>query len=300
MIYQKKTINNVPTKVPLSNSAPVGNPIGTIISTYKKIQPRNYLYCDGSTFDETLYPALYLYLGTNVLPDYRECAMVGAEKNTTDVFDSTETNPSTGLPGTQNHDVYSQGEFKDDQLQNHQHLSIFDRYGTTYKDGQYSSVNIQQTQQSGNITNVINARNGTVTRGKRKAVYYYIKAVAGVDISDEDTFLNTVKDYVDSIEDISSTVTVVTPFGNPYIYKHGKMVTVIMNGVTNANLAPNTLVLSGLPKPLTICYTEFIDYDGATIKGLMTIDTNGNLSSYRNNQSNLVKGIYSFTYLTRD
>ena len=298
MIYQKKTINNVPTKVPLSNSAPVGNPIGTIISTYKKIQPRNYLYCDGSTFDETLYPALYLYLGTNVLPDYRECAMVGAEKNTTNVFDSTETDPSTGLPGTQNHDVYSQGEFKDDQLQEHNHKISAAAGGPSQVWGVTASSSGQT--QGWSTFDVNNARTGDVTRGKRKAVYYYIKAVAGVDISDEDTFLNTVKDYVDSIEDISSTVTVVTPFGNPYIYKHGKMVTVIMNGVTNANLAPNTLVLSGLPKPLTICYTEFIDYDGATIKGLMTIDTNGNLLSYRNNQSNLVKGIYSFTYLTRD
>ena len=107
MIYQKKTINNVPTKVPLSNSAPVGNPIGTIISTYKKIQPRNYLYCDGSTFDETLYPALYLYLGTNVLPDYRECAMVGAEQNTTDTIAT--------------HDIYTEGQFKDDSFKSHKH-----------------------------------------------------------------------------------------------------------------------------------------------------------------------------------
>ena len=203
MIYQKKTINNVPTKVPLSNSAPVGNPIGTIISTYKKIQPRNYLYCDGSTFDETIYPALYLYLGTNVLPDYRECAIVGAEKNTTDVFDSTETNPSTGLPGTQNHDVYAQGEFKDDQLQRHVHPQLYANTsdGAAGKGG-LISWNIFTGQSSANwssssSTSENNGRKGTVTRGKRKAVYYYIKAVDGVDISDEDSFLNTVKNYVD-------------------------------------------------------------------------------------------------------
>ena len=201
MIYQKKTINNVPTKVPLSNSAPVGNPIGTIISTYKKIQPRNYLYCDGSTFDENVYPALYLYLGTNVLPDYRECAMVGAEKNTTDVFDSTETDPSTGLPGTQNHDVYSQGEFKDDQIQSHKHqfgngaLSLKNSTGWSSNGAYGGSGTILETM---TVEGPTNSRTGSVTRGKRKAVYYYIKAVAGVDISDEDTFLNTVKDYVDS------------------------------------------------------------------------------------------------------
>ena len=213
MIYQKKTINNVPTKVPLSNSAPVGNPIGTIISTYKKIQPRNYLYCDGSTFDENVYPALYLYLGTNVLPDYRECAMVGAEKNTTDVFDSTQTNPSTGLPGTQNHDIYAQGEFKDDSFQGHIHFSE----KSSDKSADNAST-IRYQDITGSTTNMTDAirrsyysdsqhgipRVGTVTRGKRKAVYYYIKAVDGVDISDEDTFLNTVKDYVDEKNSFST------------------------------------------------------------------------------------------------
>lgn len=193
MVYQKKTINNVPTKIPLSNSAPVGNPIGTIISTYKKIQPRNYLYCDGSTFDETLYPALYLYLGTNVLPDYRECAIVGAEKNTTDVFDSTETDPSTGLPGTQNHDVYIQGQFKDDQIQDFS-IGISTEGTNTNRITKGSNTQTAVTNVSTISSNI---RSGDVTRGKRKAVYYYIKAVDGVDISDEDTFLNTVKDYVD-------------------------------------------------------------------------------------------------------
>ena len=202
MIYQKKTINNVATKVPLSNSAPVGNPIGTIISTYKKIQPRNYLYCDGSTFDEDQYPALYLYLGTNVLPDYRECAIVGAEKNTTDVFDSTETDPSTGLPGTQSHDVYTQGEFKDDQIQGHGHRNAFS-YGQV-QPGTYNGLYVAGSSTS-YTGEVVNSRSGAVTRGKRKAVYYYIKAIDGVDISDEDTFLNTVKDYIDESLSYSTT-----------------------------------------------------------------------------------------------
>src|SRR5574344_3170783 len=82
-------------------------PVGTLISQYKKKPINGYLYCDGSTFDENVYPALYMYLGTNVLPDYRECVMVGAEQNTTDTIAT--------------HDVYGEGEFKDDQLQNHRH-----------------------------------------------------------------------------------------------------------------------------------------------------------------------------------
>ena len=78
--------------------------------TYKKIQPRNYLYCDGSTFNASQYPALYLYLGSNVLPDFQQ------EPN-----------------------------------------------------------------------------------------YVYIKAVDGVDISDEDTFLDTVKNFVEEKNSYSTT-----------------------------------------------------------------------------------------------
>ena len=124
MIGQVQTKDGQKIVVPISGSIPTGNPVGSLLITYKKIQPRNYLYCDGRDTTgtaielETHYPALYLYLGNNVLPDYRECVMVGAEKNTTDVFDSTETDPNTGNAGMQNHDVYAQGEFKDDQIQN--------------------------------------------------------------------------------------------------------------------------------------------------------------------------------------
>ena len=44
--------------------------VGTLISQYKKVPMSGYLYCDGSAFDQNTYPALYMYLGTNVLPDY--------------------------------------------------------------------------------------------------------------------------------------------------------------------------------------------------------------------------------------
>lgn len=207
MLYRIKTIDGVKTKVPLAGSTPAGLPVGSILSTYKKIQPYNYLYCDGSTFDETQYPELYLYLGTNVLPDYRECVQVGAEKNTTDIFDSTETDPSTGLPGTQSHDVFSQGEFKDDQLQGHTHgngQKNNPNFGWTVDSGiaGYISAGMDQLKTDG-----INGtpRTGTTTRTKEKAVYYYIKAVDGVDIADEDTFLNTVVNTIQDAQSYSTT-----------------------------------------------------------------------------------------------
>lgn len=99
MILQKKTINNVPTLVPLTADTGSGVPVGTIIGQYKKVNMAGYLYLDGSTFDQTLYPALYAYLGTNVLPDYREFVLVGAEQNTTSATIAI-------------HDVFTQGQEK--------------------------------------------------------------------------------------------------------------------------------------------------------------------------------------------
>ena len=211
MLYRIKTIGGTKKKVPLAGSTPAGLPVGSILSTYKKIQPYNYLYCDGSTFDETQYPELYLYLGTNVLPDYRECVQVGAEKNTTDIFDSTETDPSTGLPGTQSHDVFTQGQFKDDRIQNITgsiQLSATPQATTgAFGATQYAWAAPNASGYSSTITFDASkvARAGETTRTKEKAVYYYIKAVDGVDIADEDTFLNTVVNTIQDAQSYSTT-----------------------------------------------------------------------------------------------
>ena len=72
-----KEINGQKKIVPLTTDTGTGAQVGTLIQQYKKKPMSGYLYCDGSTFDENAYPALYMYLGTNVLPDYREYVMVG-------------------------------------------------------------------------------------------------------------------------------------------------------------------------------------------------------------------------------
>lgn len=55
----------------------VGNFIGEIIPSIGATG-EDYLICDGSTFNAATYPDLYNLLGTNVLPDYRECVLYGA------------------------------------------------------------------------------------------------------------------------------------------------------------------------------------------------------------------------------
>lgn len=155
-------------------------PVGTLISQYKKKPISGYLYCDGSTFDENIYPALYMYLGTNVLPDYRECVMVGAEQNTTDTIAT--------------HDVYGEGEFKDDQLQKHHHG---EPVGTSNSSGKSNGFVSMDWTGTGSSYLVSDGRTGDTTHGKQKAVYVYIKATSGLAENQQDNVLNDVKRYVD-------------------------------------------------------------------------------------------------------
>lgn len=175
-----KEINGEKKIVPLTTDTGTGAPVGTLISQYKKVPMSGYLYCDGSTFDQNAYPALYMYLGTNVLPDYRECVMVGAEQNTTDTIAT--------------HDVYTEGEFKDDQLQSHIHSVPNDNpNGGEQRSVQYSTTGFLE-----NIyTDENNGRSGDTTHGKQKAVYVYIKATSGLAENQQENVLNEVKRYLE-------------------------------------------------------------------------------------------------------
>lgn len=182
-----KEINGQKKIIPLTTDTGTGAAVGTLASQYKKVPMSGYLYCDGSTFDENDYPALYMYLGTNVLPDYRECVMVGAEQNTTDTIAT--------------HDVYTQGEFKDDQLQEHGHsIPNNNPNGTNQLSAEYTDKGFY-----GNIyTGTNTGRTGDTTHGKQKAVYVYIKATSGLAENQQENVLNDVKEYVDSSNSYST------------------------------------------------------------------------------------------------
>ena len=178
MVGIVKEIDGQKKIIPLTTDTGTGAAVGTLIQQYKKVPMSGYLYCDGSTFDENDYPALYMYLGTNVLPDYRECVMVGAEQNTTDTITT--------------HDVYGEGEFKDDQLKRHRH-SISNNNSSGYE--QYSVMD-SHIGFSGNMYTDYNDGGGDTTHGKQKAVYVYIKATSGLAENQQDNVLNDVKEYI--------------------------------------------------------------------------------------------------------
>ena len=182
-----KEISGQKQIIPLTTDTGTGAPVGTLIQQYKKKPMSGYLYCDGSTFDQNAYPALYMYLGSNVLPDYRECVMVGAEQNTTDTIAA--------------HDVYGEGEFKDDQLQSHGHDVSGVGYGASSgKNWVYSTrppeANSYASDSTVNTGVPTGARTGDTTHGKQKAVYVYIKATSGLMENQQDNVLNDVKEYV--------------------------------------------------------------------------------------------------------
>ena len=179
-----KEIDGQKKIVPLTSDTGTGAPVGTLISQYKKVPMSGYLYCDGSAFDQNAYPALYMYLGTNVLPDYRECVMVGAEQNTTDTIAT--------------HDVYGEGEFKDDQLQEHIH-EFQNSYGSVMINTHEPDITAGGTYEKSlnTLSTTSNTgRKGTTTHGKQKAVYVYIKATSGLAENQQENVLNDIKRYL--------------------------------------------------------------------------------------------------------
>lgn len=259
MVFQKKTINNVPTLVPLTADTGSGVPVGTIIGQYKKVNMSGYLYLDGSTFDQTLYPALYAYLGTNVLPDYREFVLVGAEQNTT----SSVIN-QTG----HDHDVFTQGQEKDDQLQDHEHNT---------GDNFWVNNNVQSSTETdvllknwkaihtdGNFISV--GRSGTTTRTKEKAVFWYIKATTGIIESEATEMLNVINENNSySLNEIATGKTWIN--GKP-IYRKVIDVGVLPNNTTK-NIAHNIQDIEEIPELNVIAKNNLggrisLRYDGTT------------------------------------
>lgn len=190
MLARIITENGIKKIQPLTADTGTGAPVGSYLMLEKKSNPQGYLYCDGSTFDSTAYPALYQYLGSNVLPDFREFSPVGAEQNTTNVYDAS-TNP-TGV--IHDHDVYAEGESKDDQLQEHSHSAeTNDTKGSSSQDVGYmfqpSGSFIKSPSNSSQ-----SGRAGTVTRGKSRAVFIYIKATSGLTENQQENVLNTINE----------------------------------------------------------------------------------------------------------
>ena len=173
-------------------------PVGVVLPFAGSGAPNGYLICDGQEISRTEYPELYKVIGTTYgegdgsttfnVPDYRETVLVGAGENTTDTI--------------ANHDVYELGEFKDDQVQNHNHtLTIPDSAYQYTPTGNYGpGANSKYTATTSNNS----GRSGTTTHGKQKGVTYIIKAYStneGEDVG----LTDEVKNYIDTTATIPTS-----------------------------------------------------------------------------------------------
>lgn len=158
--------------------------------------PDGWLECNGQAVSRTTYAALFnlfntqKYDGTNTLlsrygtgdgsttfnlPDYREVALVGAGQNSKDSISD--------------HDVYTVGQFKDDQIQTHTHIIQVGKNANLgaidaslqWSQSHYFNVDVGNHSSTRSInldgTTIEGARTGTVTHGKSKAVKYIIKVL---------------------------------------------------------------------------------------------------------------------------
>lgn len=162
-----------------------GGSIGDVKAIAVDMPPYGWLVCDGREVGRGVYPELFaLFSAESVLsvygvgdgsttfnlPDYREVALVGVGENDTDTIAT--------------HDVYTEGEFKDDALQGHYHKATVRSYVSSSSSGSRGLDELHGTYSDANISVTdpkSDGKHGTpriesVTRGKRKGVTYIIKA----------------------------------------------------------------------------------------------------------------------------
>ena len=172
-------INRVDIKGEVYDIEAYENPIptGSIFPFAGITAPEGFLLCNGQEVSRFTYAKLYGVLGdtygagdgttTFNVPDYREVTLVGAGQN--EKLDIKE------------HDVYSVGEFKDDQIQGHLHENR-GQESSGGSDGKYKARITLDTKTTNNFTkqpisdgeNGI-PRTGTTTHGKQIGINYIIK-----------------------------------------------------------------------------------------------------------------------------
>ena len=179
-------------KAILKKFADLIEPVATVKEYAGTTAPEWHLFCNGQLLLISEYPRLYTELGGDEspwllgdeptgyfrAPDLRECVIVGVGKNTTRIFDSTEYDPATGTSGTQDHDEYTVGQFKDDQFQGHAHrIQTYeeDSSGGNYVDNSNRNGSYYKTYDIVNDDTNGTPRYGTTTHGKQVGLYYIIK-----------------------------------------------------------------------------------------------------------------------------
>lgn len=231
MIGQVQEIDGNKVAVPISGSIPTGLPVGTWISFEKDQAPDNKWIKAGETFDENLYPALYLFLGTNKVPErfdhnrigtLTSIAMTANTEITMDydgvvMFCARRSSATTFF--LNNVKMTNGGGSNSDSWQ----ITIPFKKGDTIKSSQNVAV----------VTGV------NVDANSCWVAYYnhpmFIKATSAIEITDQSTFLNTVQSLVQTSNSYSTEETATGGFwidGKP-IYRKAGYVASVASGSVN-------------------------------------------------------------------
>ena len=121
---------------------------------------KHWLLADGSTVDAALHPRLAAVMPK--LPDLRECVLVGAGENK---HNSIAT-----------HDVYSVGQFRDDQFQDHTHsVTVPNSVGAIWEAVPGNMLRYSSGTES-HTSSGASGRSRSTTHGKQTGVLYYVWA----------------------------------------------------------------------------------------------------------------------------
>ncbi len=192
MIAQvQKDENNQNIAVPISGSIPTGLPVGTWISFEKDQAPDNKWIKAGETFDENLYPALYLFLGTNKVPERFDHSRL-SELEQVVAYTTTTQSVTAQYDGffivTNASSVVRYIQINGQDKMRYSGNNALDTITFSVKKGDVLTISGQSS----------------VTAFEVYASYYkhpmFIKATSAIEITDQNTFLNTVKDYVDALK----------------------------------------------------------------------------------------------------
>jgi microcystin-dependent protein len=151
-------------------------PAGSLWMFAGSVTPSGWMFCEGTAISRTIYASLFTAIGTTYgvgdgvttfnIPDFREAAPVGL---------------GTRGAGVTAHDVFTLGQFKDDQMQGHRHSvthnansGTFNGIGGAAGAGENQAATIAIGDPSTDGTNGT-PRIGTVTRGKQVGTNFIIK-----------------------------------------------------------------------------------------------------------------------------
>ena len=201
MIAEVQEIDGNKVAIPISGAIPTGLPVGTWISFEKDQAPDNKWIKEGETFDENLYPALYLFLGTNKVPERFDHNRIGT---LTSIAMTANTEITMDYDGVVMFCARRSSGVATFYLNNVQMTNA----GGSNSDSWQITIPFKKGDTIKSSQNITVATGVNVDANSCWVAYYnhpmFIKATSAIEITDQNTFLNTVVNTIHSMGSYST------------------------------------------------------------------------------------------------